>query len=375
MTERDPIIEQLVHDAQATEARMLPAHGELNEHHIAHVRSCLAAHCGKTGKKLEDIAREMRVNPGLLLRLAQADYDPMMDDFARRVDLWLKTIDQPDGTPTEPQQMVSTRVVDTMRAIIKNVCAARAIGIIVGESGTSKTLVLQAAADYWNPGYYMHCVQEASRPGPVIKQLAKAMGVTARYRNGESFMAIVDSLKATPRALYIDQADYLPFKSLNIFRDIHKLTRCPIILCGTQELNDTLNQENALRVQFARLILHRYNINDEAGMDGRPLFSVDEIIAYSREMKLHLTLDAAGEATDIVNIRDFGGLGSLNYLLLNAHTIALAEQRRAKKTGRVFIHPAHIHQALASMNDAASGQRLEQRRQVAAEKRRKVAVA
>lgn len=370
----NPIIDQLAHDVRATEARMLPAHGELNEHHIAHVKATLHEHCQRHNKQLEQVAREMRVNVGTLLRLIQQDYDPMMDDFARRVDLWLKTADLPDGAPTEPQQMVYTRVVDTMRAIIQSVYNAKAIGIIVGESGTSKTLVLQAAADYWFPGVYMHCVQEASRPGPVIKQLASTMGVSARYRNSESFQAIVNSLKATPRMLFIDQADYLPFRSLNIFRDIHKLTRCPIILCGTEELNETLAQENALRVQFARLILHRYNINDEAGMDGRPLFSVDEIIAYSREMKLHLTLDAADEATDIVNIRDFGGLGRLNYLLLNAHTIALAEQRRLKKTGRVFIHPAHIREALRSMDDLATQERIEARRQVSAEKRRKVAV-
>lgn len=343
---------------------MLPAQGDLNANHIARVRRDLAHYCDEGGKKLDQVAGEMRCNVRTLLKFAQDDYDPIMDDFARRLDRFLKSQEQ-DDEAIKPRQMVMTNVVNRIHSVIKQAHKLQSIAIVIGPGGTSKSLALQAAADYLIPNaVYLEFSEAEKSPSTVIRRISEALDVTSRYRMAESFDRIVRALKREPRMLLLDQADYLTFKGLNVIRDIHKRTGCPVVLCGTEDLMDTLAEDNPLRSQFVRLISNVYNINDDSAANGRPLYTVDEVIAYATEMKIRLTTDGADEATNFVNALGWGGLGKLMYLLLGAHVIARLEQQQAKKTGRVSVNRNHLFWAHEDMEDIRGRARVEDRKQV-----------
>lgn len=343
---------------------MLPNHGPLTERDFATVRSRFAAHVEETGRKIPETARMIGCQPSALAKfvLEGTTYDATMDDFIRKINRWL--LQQSfDGGVTAPAEMVKTGVTDRILGVVHQTNRLKSMAVIVGPSGTGKSTVFRACADGIVPGsVHIELSDADASKSAFIARLARELFGTARARMQESFNAIIAHLTQTRRMLILDEAHYLTANAMNIVRDIHKRTGSPIVLGGTQDMLGTLNDFNELHGQFKRLISMVYNITEECMSTGRPLYTMEEVNAYATGMGIRLTYDAQDECTGLSNLLGWGGFGSLTYLLINAHTIALREANHAgKAVARVHVHGKHIHSALRQMEGASGLERVKQR--------------
>lgn len=341
---------------------MLPTHGPISPGQIDHVRTQLARFIGANHEKLPQIAKKIGCRPDALLKFMDDKYDGVLDDFARRINRWIVQQDRTGGAGL-PAEMVKTSVTDRMRAVCHQTQQLRSMAAIVGPSGVGKTLVLKALEAGIIPGS-KHIEFSATDKSPtgLIRRIAFELGGPSRYRMQESFAWIINHLTTTDAMLLLDEAHYLGEPALNIVRDIHKRTGCPIVLVGTQDLLDTVNDFNQFHGQFKRLISLVYNITEELAATGDPLYTVDEVMRYASAMGLRLTLDAADETTGLANLLGWGGLGALGFLLINANTLATVEAKQSgSDLSRLHIHPKHINAALRQMEGASGLDRVKRR--------------
>lgn len=70
----------------------------------------------------------------------------------------------------------------------------------------------------------------------LLEEIAKEMDEIPRYLTLDNFNLIVQKLKQKPQLIIVDEIDYLMnnLKTIEILRDIHDETDCPIIFVGME---------------------------------------------------------------------------------------------------------------------------------------------
>lgn len=322
MTTPDPIIAQLAQDARAKEARMLPGSGDLSPQHLDHVRKRLASFINDSGKKLPAVAKLMGRSPGSLLKFTTAEYDETLDDYIRFVDTWLNT-HAINGGIGMPAEMVKTTVTENMLGVIGQAVQLGSMVAIVGPSGVGKSLVFRTMTHKMPGTIHIELSAVDASKSALVQRIASEVAGTARHRMQESFNALVKTLAGSRRLIILDEAHYLTEQAFNIVRDLHKRTGCPVVFGGTMDILGTIDDFDAFHGQFKRLVSAVYNITEDIiNAGGTPLYTVDEVLAFSKAMGIRLTLDGADEALGYANTLGWGGFGALGFLLINAQSYA-----------------------------------------------------
>jgi DNA transposition AAA+ family ATPase len=339
---------------------MLPSKGSLNPEQIEYVRKCVNERCDEQGLSYEQIDNKLGCGRKATRRFMEGNYDHSESNFARKLDNWLKNSDPNLGGM--PRAFVSTEVADNMIGIIKQVYQRRSMGVIVGPAGVSKTTVLKyIAAGRIAGSMHIELTSTEKTIVQVLRRLSAELGLNDQYHAQRLMQNIIKNLRGTDRLLLIDEAHYANKQALNALRDVHKQTGCPIMLVGTREITESVNDFDAFRGQMKSLISMHYDISIEANESGNPLYSVDDIINYAGSMGIKLTIDGASRVAELSSQLGWGGLRSAAYLMLNA----------SMAVGGKPLTERHINRTLRQMEGYEGYLRTDSRVQSS----RKVAVA
>ena len=314
------LADQLAKESQAQEARMLPDTGDLNSEQLDFVRRRVQMHCDENQLTFEHIDKKINCQQRAVRKFIDGVYEHDNSDLARRLDRWL--ISTETDASCLPRTFVSTSVALRMLGVLGAVNKRRAMGSIVGPSGVSKSTVLKAAQAGLIPGSIhveLNCT-DASMTS-LLRRLSADLGGPKNSATQHTMRWIIESLRGTDRMLMLDEAHYLKRPAMNALRDIHKATGCPIVLVGTQDLLQTIEDFTDFHGQFKSLMAITYNITVETNEGNNPLYTVEEIIEYAKAMKIRLDSMAAEYVTDLANTLGWGGLRSAGYLLANADTL------------------------------------------------------
>lgn len=300
---------------------MLPAKGKLTPDQIGHVRKCIDERCDDQGLTYEQVDKKLGCGRKAVRRFMEGNYEHDESRFARKLDNWLKNSDPSLGGM--PKSYVSTEVAEKMRGVIRQVYRRRSMGIICGPAGVSKTVVLKftAAGDIAGSMHIELTSTEKSIVS-VIRRLAVELGLSDRYSAQRLMQNIIKTLRGTDRLLMIDEAHYANQDALNALRDIHKQTGCPILLVGTREITESVNDFDTFRGQMKSLMSMTYDISVEANESGEPLYSVDDMLNYAKSMGIKLNISGASRLSELSSTLGWGGLRAAAYLLLNANLVA-----------------------------------------------------
>lgn len=361
------VADQLAKDARAKEARMLPETGPLADEQLRWALGVFTGYLEEHGLEPRDVARQIGDPISRVTAFCKGEFHNQAGDsrLARRLIRWVRTQEDADREGAAATY-VSTGLAEKMIAVVKATASVRMMGVIVGCSGVSKSTVCRAIEAGVIPGsVHVELTFPHGRPAALARLLAKRTGCPRRTGSlAEILEALIDHLKDTGRLLMIDEAHYLKAEGCQVLRDLHKQTGCPIVLVGTRDVLDTINDFNEFTGQFKRLFAYTLNITEEIAESGDPLYSTPEIARFAKSMGLRLTGDGLGLATELACLPGWGGLGSLRALLLNARAIALDDGAINRETVSI---------ALRQMEGATGFARVQTRR--AQSERRRVAVA
>ena len=99
----------------------------------------------------------------------------------------------------------------------------------------------------------------------LLEEIAKEMDEIPRYLTSDNFNLIVQKLKQKPQLIIVDEIDYLMnnLKTIEILRDIHDETGCPIIFIGMGLAHRKLERYKHLYDRFSEILkFETLGVND-----------------------------------------------------------------------------------------------------------------
>ena len=135
---------------------------------------------------------------------------------------------------------------------------------------------------YWEPGLgksqtalWLACIYDAIYLRAtnlmtgrwLLEEIAKEMDEIPRYLTSDNFNLIVQKLKQKPQLIIVDEIDYLMnnLKTIEILRDIHDETDCPIIFVGMGLAHKKLERYKHLFDRFSEIVkFETFGVNDIA---------------------------------------------------------------------------------------------------------------
>lgn len=137
------------------------------------------------------------------------------------------------------------------------------MGLIYGEPGLGKSqTALWLACKY--DALYLRATNLMTGRW-LLEEIAKEMDEIPRYLTSDNFNLIVQKLKQKPQLIIVDEIDYLinNLKTIEILRDIHDETDCPIIFVGMGLALKKLERYKHLFDRFSEIVkFETFSIND-----------------------------------------------------------------------------------------------------------------
>ncbi len=137
------------------------------------------------------------------------------------------------------------------------------MGLIYGEPGLGKSqTALWLACKY--DAIYLRATNLMTGRW-LLEEIAKEMDEIPRYLASDNFNLIVQKLKQKPQLIIVDEIDYLMnnLKTIEILRDIHDKTECPIIFVGMGLAHKKLERYKHLFDRFSEIVkFETFGVND-----------------------------------------------------------------------------------------------------------------
>ena len=137
------------------------------------------------------------------------------------------------------------------------------MGLIYGEPGLGKSqTALWLACKY--DAIYLRATNLMTGRW-LLEEIAKEMDEIPRYLPSDNFNLIVQKLKQKPQLIIVDEIDYLMnnLKTIEILRDIHDETGCPIIFVGMGLAHKKLERYKHLFDRFSEIVkFETFGVND-----------------------------------------------------------------------------------------------------------------
>ena len=128
------------------------------------------------------------------------------------------------------------------------------MGLIYGEPGLGKSqTALWLACKY--DAIYLRATNLMTGRW-LLEEIAKEMDEIPRYLTSDNFNLIAQKLKQKPQLIIVDEIDYLMnnLKTIEILRDIHDETNCPIIFVGMGLTHKKLERYKHLYDRFSEIV-------------------------------------------------------------------------------------------------------------------------
>lgn len=137
------------------------------------------------------------------------------------------------------------------------------MGLIYGEPGLGKSqTALWLACKY--DAIYLRATNLMTGRW-LLEEIAKEMDEIPRYLTSDNFNLILQKLKQKPQLIIVDEIDYLMnnLKTIEILRDIHDETNCPIIFIGMGLAHKKLERYKHLFDRFSDIVkFETFGVND-----------------------------------------------------------------------------------------------------------------
>lgn len=334
MTEHGDFSELLTdRDRILMAAWTLPNDGPLTDTQRRQALANFADCCKRWDVTYAQVGRQVNKPRGTLIGdLVKGVYRDGSDTHIRTLNNWVEQYARQKAVKLQGK-FVQTRVATHINSVARLVIENHTMGLVFGPTGIGKTRCAQALYQTYVGSILLTVRFGAYHPKGLTTLLAQALGVRTVSVINESakhltqLERVLNKLEDTNRLIIVDEGHKLNDGALELLREIHDATRCPVLLLATKDLHDRIVRS---ATPDAGQIRSRFDIDwpltqgHDMHAGGKPLFTIEEIRKLYQQTPIRLSADGANYLKDIANTLGYGSLRRCGILLINA-------ARRARK--------------------------------------------
>jgi len=186
------------------------------------------------------------------------------------------------------------------------------LGLLSGPTGAGKTTALVGAVVAFDAVFVR--ANAATNFTGLLDALCFELSIDSHLRNAAKVDAITRGLRAKPRPLFIDEADYIvrDYRMLEVLRDIHDGTGVPVMLIGMEGIESKIGRIPQVARRIAQHIVFKPCDLADAALIAKELCEVEVAPDLIKKMHLHTN-------------------GSIGHIVIAlAHFESLAKDNRVK---------------------------------------------
>lgn len=283
-----------------------------------------------------DVARQVDAPRESTIRdLLKGVFRERADDHIRTLNNWVEQHARQQAVKLKGK-FVETRVALDIMHVARLVRENQTMGMVVGPAGIGKTRCAQALHETYVGSVLATVRFGAYNPKGFTSVLADELGVRgmgalkSQFTYRSQLERIIARLEGSGRLVIIDEAHKLNNEALELVREVHDATGCPVFMLATKDLHDRINRtrDPDHGQLFSRVdVMWPLTKGHDTPAGGRPLFTVDEIRKLYEQTPIRLSPDAARYLQGVANELGAGSLRRCRVLLVNA------ARRARKRTG------------------------------------------
>ena len=276
------------------------------------------------------------------------------DKHLVRIHNWLELAARRDSIVRSREFVKHTVAAEilTVAGVVAETCQ---IGVIFGPARIGKTFTLKAIEGdqrFGNP--VVVTVNEATvRPFALCRSICERFEVPTHGTFDAVLRRLTARLVGTKRMLVFDEADLATYPALEMVRQLHDATGCPILFAGKPRIYEHLGFRKlgefseSLDQMGGRIAIKRDLTERTRGESGEPLYTREDVRAMIKQsgLKLHVSPEAEKWLQGRASTLGMGGIGKAMVMLYLAAKVAYAQ-------GDETITPQH----LSAVEDLTMGQ-------------------
>lgn len=326
LTDRDQIL---------MAAWTLPNEGPLTIDQRVEALNNFVEYCRRVDIRPDKVGRMVgEPSGGTIYALIKHEWNQHSDKHVRILNNWVEQHARKAAVKLKGK-LVDTKVAQEIRTVAQLVRENGTMGLVYGPTGIGKSRCAEALCDTVAGSVLITIADGYETRSGFRRALLNKIGgrgttlhSQVNKRSMIVFEQIVERLKDSGRLILIDEAHKLRTAAIELLREVHDQTKCPMLCFATKELYDRI-QSNAdpdkgqIKSRFD-FMWHLTQGVDSTRGDRKRLFTVEDIRKLYELTPIRLSKDAANYLADVANLLGHGSLRRCAILLVNA-------ARRARK--------------------------------------------
>ncbi len=314
----------------------LPNEGKLSDAQRQQALENFNAYRLRQDISVGDVARQVDAPRESTIRdMLKGVFRENADDHIRTLNNWVEQHARQQAVKLKGK-FVDTKVALDVLNMAKLVRENQTMGLVVGPAGIGKTRCAQALHETYVGSVLLTVGTGAHHPKGLTSLLAEQLGVRgpgalkSQFTFRSQLERIVARLEGSNRLIIIDEAHKLNNEALELVRELHDATGCPVYMLATKDLHDRIRRTSDPDhgQLFSRVdIMYPLTKGRDVSSGGKPLFTVDEIRKLYEQTPIRLSADASRYLQGVANELGAGSLRRCRVLLVNA------ARRARKRTG------------------------------------------
>jgi DNA transposition AAA+ family ATPase len=190
------------------------------------------------------LSQKAGVNPSVLSSIISNDYKGDTQRYTKQVLNYIK------------KSSISKELIDTTNMMMAKMITTKAyehnaMAVICGKAGAGKSESCKSICKSMGNGIYIECDAYITTRG-LFGKITKALGITGKRGLSDTLEVICEYLKHQDIVLFVDEAEYLQHKTLEMLRRIWDFSNTSIIFVGTEIIVENLKRHTQLysRIQY-----------------------------------------------------------------------------------------------------------------------------
>lgn len=303
------------------------------------------------GYTQNSVAREVGLSSTSLSEIVRLKYKGRtMDGYLARLHNWMELAARRENM-LRNRRFVEHSVATEILQVAEIVAETCKIGVVFGPAQIGKSMTLEAIQGDQRFGdpILIRIDESLFRPFALCRAIAATFDLSTSGTFDTVLRRVVTRLAGTKRMLMFDEVERVHYRTLELIRDLHDKTGCPVMLCGKPLIYEKLGFRHVgdfveVTDQLAaRTIIRRDLTERTRGDNPQPLYSLDDIrkLIKQGELKLLVSADATKWLQARAGTLGTGGLGIALTCLYLAYKVAYV-QGADKITAEHLESVAHL---------------------------------